>query len=220
LKIERFYGVDLFSISCDQKLIRLLIFISFLFYLKVQNLLMMRFLYFLLILTTSCNGQPVDQSGYFEGKLIAAEDSGYPFYIISVQPAKKKEIQYFTVDLSVLPNIELPDLLALVNQRIAIEFDTKEYNTLLDIRKDGISLLGMTDEDLPKEYLTITGNLSGTYTYEGGDLPGTVTIYDPHEEKVTFEFFVTPEMVEAESQIVTGYYEKRIATEIKSLKRL
>jgi len=180
----------------------------------------MRILIFFLILSLECSSQAPDKPAYLEGKLISAEDSGYPFYILAIQPAKKKDVQYFTVDLSIIPNMDLPTILNLVNKKIAITFESTEINALLDIRRDGISLLGMKDEDLPQEYMTITGNLSGTYTYEGGDLPGTISINDPHEEMVTFEFFVTPEMAEAEGQIVTGYYQKRISTDVKTIKPL
>jgi hypothetical protein len=180
----------------------------------------MRFILFFLILSLGCSSQAPQKPGYLEGKLISAEDSGYPFYILAIQPAKKKDVQYFTVDVSIIPNMDLPTILNLVNKKIAITFESTEINALLDIRRDGISLLGMTDEDLPQDILTITGNLSGTYSYEGGDLPGTISIYDPHEEMVTFEFFVTPEMVDAEGEIVTGYYEKRIFSEVKNIKLL
>jgi hypothetical protein len=51
-----------------------------------------------------------------------------------------------------------------------------------------------------------------------GDLPSLLRIHDPEDQSLEFEFFITPELVEAEGTLVVGFYDQRTENKIISMK--
>ena len=91
-------------------------------------------------------------------------------------------------------------------------------NALLDVRQNGKSLLGIKSSELPKGLKKLSGTLSGASKVTEGDLPSTIRIHDPEDQSLEFEFFITPELVEAEGTLVVGYYDQRTENKIVSMK--
>ena len=64
----------------------------------------------------------------------------------------------------------------------------------------------------------ISGTLSGATNVTEGDLPSLLRIHDPEDQSLEFEFFITPELVEAEGTLVIGFYDQRTNNRITTIK--
>jgi hypothetical protein len=143
------------------------------------------------------------------GLLKSVEDSGYPFYTLEIEFPERKFSEIFTLNLAELPDVDPGLLTGWVGQYVSFEYTSEIVNALLDIRQNGKSLLGVNPSDLPKGLKKISGTLSGASNVTEGDLPSVLRIHDPEDQSIEFEFFITPELVEADGSLVVGYYDQR-----------
>ena len=105
-----------------------------------------------------------------------------------------------------------------MGQYVSFEYTSEVINALLDVRQNGKSLLGVKPSELPKGLKKISGILSGATNVTEGDLPSLLRIHDPEDQSIEFEFFITPELVEAEGTLVVGFYDQRIDNRIITIK--
>jgi hypothetical protein len=185
------------------------------------------------VLLNSCNGQEkqtaklvTDENEQITktealkefGLLKSAEDSGYPFYTVEIEFPERKFSEIFTLNLEEIPDV-VPGILAgWVGRYVSFEYTSEVINALLDVRQNGKSLLGVKPSELPKGLQKISGTLSGATNVTEGDLPSLLRIHDPEDQSLEFEFFITPELVEAEGSLVVGFYDQRTENKIISLK--
>jgi hypothetical protein len=185
------------------------------------------------VFLNSCNGQekqtleqaPAEKQEINEGDALrefgllkSAEDSGYPFYTVEMEFPERKFSEVFTLNLEEIPDVDPGILAAWVGQYISFEYTSKIINALLDVRQNGKSLLGVKPSELPKGLKKIAGTLSGASNVTEGDLPSLLRIHDPEDQSLEFEFFITPELVEAEGTLVVGFYDQRTENKIISMK--
>lgn len=185
-----------------------------------------------MVLLTACNGQekqkqqpisPQNEELIVEealkefGLLKSAEDSGYPFYTVEIEFPERKFSEIFTLNLAELPDVDPGLLTGWVGKYVSFEYTSEIDNALLDIRQNGKSLLGVKPSELPKGLKKISGTLSGAANVTEGDLPSVIRIHDPEDQSIEFEFFITPELVEAEGTLVVGYYDQRTNNRITSI---
>ena len=184
------------------------------------------------VLLTACNGQekqtqqpssPQQEELMAEealkefGLLKSAEDSGYPFYTVEIEFPERKFSEIFTINLAELPDVDPGLLTGWVGKYVSFEYTSEIVNALLDIRQNGKSLLGVNPSELPKGLKKISGTLSGAENVTEGDLPSVLRIHDPEDQSIEFEFFITPELVEADGTLVVGYYDQRTNNRITAI---
>ena len=109
-------------------------------------------------------------------------------------------------------------LSALEEKYVQFEYSSTLSYALLDVRQNSKSLLGLSPSELPEGLKEISGTLSGALEPTQGDLPTTIRIHDPEGLSLEFEFFVTPELTEAEGELVVGYYDERTVNKITSIR--
>ena len=144
-----------------------------------------------------------------EGLVRQVEDAGYPFFSVLLVSGEAETEEWFWCNVEELPDVDAGSLAGMIGKSVVLSYTSNTENALLDLRYEGQSLLGVTDEDLPEGLQRATGILIGTDSYQGGDLPGKITVNDPHESAVSFDFFVTQEMKDVEGQIVEAFYDVR-----------
>lgn len=186
-----------------------------------------------MVLSASCTGQgkqgnkstagqglpePTGEQIRELGLLKQVEDSGYPFFTLLIEFPERKFEEYFLLDLSEVTNLDPGSLNKAVGKYINFLYTSNINNVLLDMRQEGQSLLGNAPEDLPEGLERATGILTGAGTPTEGDLPTRISINDPHEFSLEFDVFVTPEMAEAEGNIVEVFFEKRTENKIAAIK--
>jgi hypothetical protein len=131
---------------------------------------------------------------------------------------ERKFSEVFTLNLEEIPDVDPGILTGWVGQYVSFEYTSEVINALLDVRQNGKSLLGMKPSELPKGLKKISGTLSGATNVTEGDLPSLLRIHDPEDQSLEFEFFITPELVEAEGSLVVGFYDQRTENKIISMK--
>jgi hypothetical protein len=185
------------------------------------------------VLLNSCNGQEkqtaklvTDENEQITttealkefGLLKSAEDSGYPFYTVEIEFPERKFSEVFTLNIEEIPDVDPGILAGWVGQYVSFEYTSEVINALLDVRQNGKSILGVKPSELPKGLRKISGTLSGATNVTEGDLPSLLRIHDPEDQSLEFEFFITPELVEAEGSLVVGFYDQRTENKIISMK--
>ncbi len=186
-----------------------------------------------LMLSVSCTGQgkqgnkstadkdlpePTGEQIRELGLLKQVEDSGYPFFTLLIEFPERKFEEYFLLDLSEVTNLDPGSLNKAVGRYVSFLYTSNIINALLDMRQEGKSLLGISPEDLPEGLERATGILTGAGTPTEGDLPTRISVNDPHEFSLEFDAFVTPEMAEAEGNIVEVFFEKRTENKIAAIR--
>lgn len=187
---------------------------------------------FCLALSVSCTGQgkqgnknstpdipePTGEEIREMGLLKQVEDSGYPFFNVLIEFPERQFEEYFLLDLSQVTNLDPGTLNKAVGRYVSFNYTSNIINALMDMRKDGNSLLGLNPEDLPDGLERATGILTGAGSPTESDLPTRISVNDPHEFSLEFDAFVTPEMAEAEGNIVEVFFEKRTENKIAAIK--
>jgi hypothetical protein len=167
--------------------------------------------------TTAALPEPTEDQVRERGLIRQIEDSGYPFVNLTIEFPERQFEENFVLNLEEVENVDQATINKWVGKYVTFNYTSNITNALLDVRMDGASLLGMSDEDLPEEVQKITGVLSGASEVTTGDLPVLIRITDPHERSLSFEFFVTEEMVNAEGMIVEGFFQERTSNTIMAI---
>ena len=154
------------------------------------------------------------------GLVQQVEDAGYPFFSLLLFADDTGVEEWYWCNVEAMPDMDADALVALEGKMVQLSYSSSTENALLDLRYEGNSVLGVADGDLPEGLQRLTGILSGTYTYEGGDLPGKISVSDPHEAVAEFEFFVTQEMKDLEGQIVEAWYDVRTINRVQGIRPL
>ena len=152
------------------------------------------------------------------GLLKSAEDSGYPFFTVEIEFPERKFSEVFTLNIEEITDVDPGILAGWVGQYVSFEYTSEVINALLDVRQNGKSILGVKPSELPKGLQKISGTLSSATNVTEGDLPSLLRIHDPEDQSLEFEFFITPELVEAEGTLVVGFYDQRTENKIVFMK--
>ena len=152
------------------------------------------------------------------GLLKNVEDSGYPFFTITIDFPQKGFSNSYSLNVEEIKSVDLQTLINATGKYVAFAYTTKSENALLDLKLDGKSLLTEAEsEEAGKSFNKITGILSQANVVTTGDLPGELKITDDHDRSEKFSFFITPEIVQANGKVVVGYYETRTQNSLTSL---
>ncbi|MEI7584955.1 hypothetical protein [Runella sp.] len=154
------------------------------------------------------------------GILKEVEDSGYPIATLTIEFPERKFQEYFTINFEETKGADLQTIRKWVGRYVSFTYNSDLTNALLDVQVDGKSLVSEEKIELSADAKKVTGILRGADEETPGDLPGKVTITTSDDTVLSFPFFVTKEMVEANGKSVTGFYEERTQNTITAIKLL
>ncbi|WP_435355059.1 hypothetical protein [Emticicia sp. SJ17W-69] len=154
------------------------------------------------------------------GLLKEVEDSGYPIATLRIEFPERKFEEYFTVNLEEVPGADINKMRDGVGKYVSFLYKSEPTNALLDVQVNGKSITNEAPIEIKPETKRVVGILKGADEETPGDLPGTVTITTKENTTLSFDFFVTKEMVAVNGKRVVGYYEERTQNIITALKLL
>lgn len=154
------------------------------------------------------------------GILKEVEDSGYPMATLRIEFPERKFEEYFTVNLEEVPGADINKMRKWVGRYVSFLYKSELTNALLDLQVNGKSIINETPIEINPEIKKVIGVLKGADEETPGDLPGTVTITTKDNNTLSFDFFVTKEMVALNGKRVVGFYEERNQNIITALKLL
>ncbi|MBU6341674.1 MAG: hypothetical protein KGS48_09295 [Bacteroidetes bacterium] len=151
------------------------------------------------------------------GVLQQVEDAGYPFVSLCIEFPEDNYSEYFSLNLEFFEDLDMGSLTEMIGKQVTFEYDGEVDLALFELVYGDKHLLDSNMDLNGPDIHQITGRLSNAEAPTEGDLPNE--IYVVTEEEITYEFlsFITPEIVEANGQIVTAYFEERPNYQILSL---
>ena len=158
----------------------------------------------------------VSANRQYSGQLKQVEDSGYPYFTLTIELAKGG-VEVFGINVEEVKNINSEMLSGWIGKEVSFDFNTEISNALLDLTRGGKSILNPDGFTPNEETKTVSGIFSGAETETAGDIPDFVYITTVAEISVPFEMFITRELVDANGSEVVGYYEERIQNIIKHI---
>lgn len=147
------------------------------------------------------------------GVLRSVEDAGYPFAILTIEFTERKFSESFTINLEEVKTANMSTLNNWVGKYVSFSYTSEIINDLVDLKYKGKSLMGDEKVEVGPDAKTITGVLKGAKQVTAGDIPDVISV-----NAMTFEFFITPQMVKANGQTVTATYEEATENTIKKIK--
>lgn len=149
------------------------------------------------------------------GILREIEDGSYPFASVTIEFPERNFSENFTLNFEEVRGVNPSMLNKWKGKYVSFRYTSKIANALLDVQKDGKSIMGEYAVEITSDMSKIVGVLEGADEETKGDLPSKITI-----GTLRFEFFVPKEMVAVNGTKVTGFYEERTQNEIKAIKLL
>jgi hypothetical protein len=149
--------------------------------------------------------EPTDDELTEFGILKHIEDGAYPMFTLTIEfPEREMEVIFsFNQEYANFSGSSIYDFL---EKYVSIYYTSDEENNLYDLIYNGNSVLG--DDGFQDEALkTINGALSGAEEETYADLPSTIQITSRDGTKLSFQYFITPEMLAVNGKQVTAFYQ-------------
>jgi len=154
------------------------------------------------------------------GRVVAVEDGGYPFFTLRIEFPERGFEEPFLLDASTVPGVDPAAIVGLQGHYARFEYTSELLPSLLELRDEGRSLIGVEGGAPPAGARRHVGILGGASEPTAGDRPSRIRVHDPDGESIEYEFFVTPEMAAAEGSIVEAWFEERTVNRIVSIRAL
>lgn len=152
--------------------------------------------------------EPNDDEIREYGKIISIEDGVYPMFVVTVDfPERQMQVD-FNLNIEAI-ELDVSTLNNLIGKLATIYYLSELNNDLYDLQLNGKSILGDFVPEKDPDWKQITGVLHGAKEVTSSDLPGTITLTDKNDNVVSFEYYVTPEMVIGNSKVVSAFYSMR-----------
>ncbi len=151
------------------------------------------------------------------GLLKSVEDSGYPMATLTIEFPERNFTEHFIINLEAVKGVTMNNLNKWVGKYVTFSYTSDFANTLMDLRVNGKSIFNDNPIEITAETKKITGILKGAKAETSGDLPDKISIVSK-DNNLTFDFFITQEVVSVNGKRVTGLYEERVENTIKSIK--
>jgi hypothetical protein len=129
------------------------------------------------------------------GLLIKVEDSGYPFFNLTIEFPERDFSENFVLNIEAVENISINQLNSYIGKYVKFNYTSEILYDLLDIYHNGTSVFGAEVAPEGEGVKSIEGILYGADQTTNGDLPGEVSVFADDGENHYFSFFITEEMV-------------------------
>ncbi len=162
---------------------------------------------------------PVERT--ITGTLVAAEDAGFPLFNLGITPPGAREPTVITWNSEGSTDVDGVSIDELVGKTVTVTYQSQPQRTALRLVHAGTDLLYFPDSsvpELPPGAVTVSGVLGGAGAPTAGDLPDTLTVTTSDGRKIEFDYFVLPEMVVANGQMVDLTYVDGTSDEVTAIK--
>jgi len=152
------------------------------------------------------------------GILKEVEDSGYPLATLHIEFPERKFSEYFTINLEEVKNVNMGLLQKWIGKYVAFTYNSNLTNALVDIQINGKSAINTEPVEFTKNTIKVVGVLKGASKVTESDLPSTISITTVNNQKLLFDYYITPEMVKINGRKVVAYYEEVVSNTITKIK--
>ena len=152
------------------------------------------------------------------GILKEVEDSGYPLATLHIEFPERKFSEYFTINLEEVKNVNMGLLQKWIGKYVAFTYNSNLTNALVDIQINGKSAIKTEPVEFTKNTIKVVGVLKGASKVTESDLPSTISITTANNQKLLFDYYITPEMVKINGRKVVVYYEEVVSNTITKIK--
>lgn len=152
------------------------------------------------------------------GLLKEVEDSGYPLATLYIEFPERKFSEYFTINLEEVKNVNMGILQKWKGKYVAFTYNSDLTNALIDLQINGKSAINTEPVEFTKNTRKVVGVLKGASKVTESDLPSTISITTANNQKLMFDYYITPEMVKINGRKVVAYYEEVVSNSITKIK--
>lgn len=152
------------------------------------------------------------------GILKEVEDSGYPLATLHFEFPERKFSEHFTINLEEVKNVNMGLLQKWIGKYVAFTYNSNLTNALVDIQINGKSAINTEPVEFTKNTIKVVGVLKGASKVTESDLPSTISITTANNQKLLFDYYITPEMVKINGRKVVAYYEEVVSNTITKIK--
>lgn len=165
------------------------------------------------------NYSPIIDDGINEfGLLKDIEDSGYPLATLHIEFPERKFSEYFTINLEEVKNVNMGILQKWKGKYVAFTYNSDLTNDLIDLQINGKSAINTEPMEFSDNVQIVVGVLRGAGKVTESDLPSTISITTTDNQKLLFDYYITPEMVKINGRKVMAYYEEVVSNTITKIK--
>ncbi len=101
---------------------------------------------------------------------------------------------------------------------VAFTYNSDLTNALLDLQINGKSAINTEPMEFSDNVQIVVGVLRGAGKVTESDLPSTISITTTDNQKLLFDYYITPEMVKINGRKVIAYYEEVVMNTITKIK--
>lgn len=152
------------------------------------------------------------------GLLKGVEDSGYPLATLHIEFPERKFSEYFTINLEEVKSVNMGILQKWVGKYVAFTYNSDLNNALVDVQINGKSAISTEPVEFSENVQKVVGVLRGAAKVTESDLPSTISITTANNQKLLFDYYITPEMVKINGRKVVAYYEEIVSNTITKIK--
>lgn len=152
------------------------------------------------------------------GLLKDVEDSGYPLATLYIEFPERKFSEYFTINLEEVKNVNMGILKKWKGKYVAFTYNSDLTNALVDVQINGKSAINTEPVEFSENVQKVVGILKGAGKVTESDLPSTISITTANNQKLLFDYYITPEMVKINGRKVVAYYEEVVSNTITKIK--
>ena len=152
------------------------------------------------------------------GLLKDVEDSGYPLATLHIEFPERKFSEYFTINLEEVKNVNMGILQKWKGKYVAFTYNSDLTNALVDLQINGKSAINTEPMEFSDNVQIVVGVLRGATKVTESDLPSTISITTTDNQKLLFDYYITPEIVKINGRKVMAYYEEVVSNTITKIK--
>ncbi|MER0438674.1 hypothetical protein [Emticicia sp. W12TSBA100-4] len=152
------------------------------------------------------------------GILKEVEDSGYPLATLHIEFPERKFSEYFTINLEEVKNVNMGILKKWKGKYVAFTYNSDLTNALVDLQINGKSAINTEPMEFSDNVQMVVGVLRGATKVTESDLPSTISITTTDNQKLLFDYYITPEMVKINGRKVMAYYEEVVSNTITKIR--
>lgn len=150
-----------------------------------------------------------------EGQLTEVEDAGYPMAFLSIVPTGQPSKVTINFNQEIAPAFKIEDVSKMLNKNVVASYEEKIEMVAIDIQVGGKTIVGTEGAPMP-DWQKMSGTLTATEATKG-DMPGTFSLKTADGKNMTFEYFITPEMVAQNGKTVDVFAMQMPRMSLKSI---